>query len=132
MARHKKGSKDRLLMMLACGATADAAARNLGISERTVSRRLADPAFCQRLQQLRGDMVQPTAAMLTAAAGEADKTLLALLKESQPGAVRLGAARAVVELSLKVREAAEFEQRLAAVEVAQQAHYRPGANGRAW
>jgi hypothetical protein len=43
-------------------------------------------------------MVQRTAAMLTAAAGEALKTLVALQKESMPPATRLGAARAVVVL----------------------------------
>src|SRR5437764_1112176 len=116
MARHKKGSDDRLLMTLACGATVETAARSLGLSERTVYRRLSDPDFCRRLQQLRAEMVQRTAGMLTAAAGEGVKALLALVKEGTPPAVRLGAARAVLELGLKVREAAELEQRLAALE----------------
>jgi hypothetical protein len=42
--------------------------------------------------------------------------LLALLQETIPAAVRLGAARAVLELGTKLREAAELEARLAALE----------------
>jgi hypothetical protein len=61
-------------------------------------------------------MVQRTGGMLTAAAGEAVKTLLALQKDTAPPATRLGAARAVLELGMKVRETAELEQRLAALE----------------
>jgi hypothetical protein len=44
------------------------------------------------------------------------KSLLALLKDSAPPATRLGAAKAVLELGMKVREVAELEQRLAALE----------------
>ena len=58
----------------------------------TVYRRLSDPDFCRRLQQLRAEMVQRTAGMLTAAAGEGVQALLALVKEGTPPAVRLGAA----------------------------------------
>ncbi len=117
MALHgKKNVDDRLLMALACGATIEAAARTVGISDRTVYRRLRDPAFRLRLQEVRADMVQRTAGMLTAAAGEGVKTLLALLKDGVPPAVRLGAARAVLELGVKLRETAELAERVAALE----------------
>ena len=117
MATHKKkGIDDRLLMALACGATVEAAARTLGISERTVYRRLGEAAFRRRLQGLRADMVQRTSGMLTAAAGEGVKTLLALLKEGTPAAVRLGAAKAVLEFGVKLRELAELEERVADLE----------------
>jgi hypothetical protein len=117
MARHgKKDIDDRLLAALACGATPEAAARAVGVSPRTAYRRLADPAFRQRLQGLRSDMVQRTAGALTAAGAEAVRALLALLREAAPAAVRLGAARSVLELGVKLREAAELEERLAALE----------------
>jgi hypothetical protein len=54
--------------------------------------------------------------MLTAACGEAVKSLLALLKDTVPPAVRLGAARAVIDLAAKMRESAELEPRVAALE----------------
>jgi hypothetical protein len=61
-------------------------------------------------------MVSRTAGTLTAAATEAVRTLLELLKSSASDAVRLGAARAVLEMGMKVREAADLEERLAALE----------------
>jgi hypothetical protein len=57
-----------------------------------------------------------SSALATAAANEAVRTLLELLKGASPPAARLGAARAVLELGMKVRETAELEQRLAALE----------------
>ena len=124
-AQQRKKADDTLLLALACGATVDHAARQCGLTPRTVYRRLENPDFKQRLQQVRADMVQRTAGMLTAAGGEAVKTLLALQKETVPPATRLGAARAVLELGLKVRDAAELEQRLAALEAAEQRRARP-------
>jgi type II secretory pathway component PulF len=105
-----------LLTALACGATVEAAARSAGISESTVYRRLRQPAFSQRLQEVRADMVQRTSAMLTASGMEAVKTLLALQQASTPASVRLGAARAILEIGLKVREVADLERRLSALE----------------
>jgi hypothetical protein len=105
-----------LLAALACGATADAAAQKAGVSRTTVHRRLHDPEFCQRLQQIGTDMVKRAAAALTAASVEAIKTLLSLQATSIPHAVRLGAARSILELGVKLREVADTEERLAALE----------------
>jgi hypothetical protein len=112
----RRNADESLLMALACGATVDNAARQAGISKRTAYRRLADPAFGRRLQQMRGDMVSRTSGTLTAAAGEAVRTLLELLKNLTSSSVRLGAARAVLELGMKLREAAELEARLTVLE----------------
>jgi hypothetical protein len=114
--RGKRGVDHKLLLALACGATVEAAARQAGVSESTAYRRLADIAFQQQLRALRADMVQRTAGTLTAAAGEAVRTLLELLKPGVAASTRLGAARAVLESGVKLREIAELEQRLAALE----------------
>jgi hypothetical protein len=74
--------------------------------------------FRQRLQKLRGDMVSRTAGTLTAAAAEAVRTLLELLKSSSSPSVRLQVARTVLELGLKIRDASDLEERLTAVEKA--------------
>lgn len=74
-------------------------------------RRLADPAFRQRLQALRADMVSRTAGTVTTAATEAVRTLLEPLKNTASALVRLGAARAVLEIGMKVREMADLEPR---------------------
>ena len=107
---------NNLLMALACGATIENAARTAGLSQATVYNRLKDPEFQRRLQDIRSDMVKRTAGMLTAAAMEAVKTLLALQSTSTPPAVRLGAARAILEIGIKVRETAELTERIAALE----------------
>jgi AcrR family transcriptional regulator len=105
-----------LLLALACGATVEAAANKAGLSQATVYRRLQDPEFKARLQEVRSDMVKRTAGTLTAASTEAVKTLLSLQQTAVPHAVRLGAAKAVLEIGIKMREVADMEERLTALE----------------
>ena len=114
--RGRHNADEALVLALACGATVENAARTAGVSLRTVYRRLAEPAFRTRLQGARAEMVQRATAMLTAAALEAVKTLLVLQQASVSAAVRLGAARAILELGAKLREVADLEARLAALE----------------
>lgn len=113
--KHRKKAEDALLMALACGASVDQAARQCGLSSRTIYRRLAEGDF-RRLQTLRSDMVSRTAGTLTAAATEAVRTLLELLKRPATDAVRLGAARAVLEIGMKVREVTDLQEQLAELE----------------
>jgi len=104
-------------MALACGATVENAARKAGVGERTVYRRLADPEFCQRLNQFRFEMVQRTAGLLTGAGMGSVKTLVDLQNDvAVPPAVRRRSARDVLELGFKFRESADLEQRLSAIE----------------
>jgi hypothetical protein len=117
MARNcRRGADQALLQALACGATVENAARKAGISERTAYRRLDDAAFVAQLNQLRAEMVQRTAGMLTGAGLGAVKTLVDLQDGAVSPAVRRGAARDVLELGMKYRETTDFEQRLAALE----------------
>lgn len=112
----RKTEGETLVLALACGATVEAAARQAGTSDRTVYRRLKDPKFRAQVREARAEMVKRASGMLTAAAGESVRTLLSLQKESVTPAVRLGAARAVLELGIKVREMVELEARIAALE----------------
>lgn len=116
MAEQRKKNEDALLVALACGATVESAARQCGLSERTIYRRLGESAFQDRLRGVRSDMVGRAAAMLSAAGLESVRTLLELQKPTVSAAVRLGAARAVLEIGLKMREVVELEQRMAALE----------------
>jgi len=78
---------------------------------------LRDPEFKNRIQQAQSDMVKRASGTLTAAGMEAIKTLLGLLQSSStPASVRLGAARAVLELGGKFRDNVEYEERLLALE----------------
>ncbi len=101
---------------MACGATIENAANSAGISQATAYRRLKDPEFQEQLRKTKADMVTRTAGMLTAAAGEAVKTLLALQKDSIPPSSRLGAAKAILELGVHFRQSAELEKRMAEME----------------
>ena len=113
----RKGADQALLLALACGATVEHAAHKAGMSQRTAYRRLDDPAFVRQLEQLRAEMVQRTAGMLTGAGMGSVKVLVDLQADvSVSAAVRRRSARDVLEMGLKFRETAELEQRLAAVE----------------
>ena len=103
---------DALLLALACGLSAEQAAKQSGVSVTTAYRRLDDPAFAARLGDLRADMLARAAAMLTAAAVEAVRTLADLLKPANAPAVRLNAARAILEHGVKLRALVEVEARL--------------------
>jgi len=105
-----------LLLALACGVSVEQAARQIKKRERSIYRRLNDPDFRRQLHGIRDDMVQRSAGMLTAAALEAVKTLLSLQSASTPPAVRLGAARAILEIGMNVREVSDLAERLAALE----------------
>jgi hypothetical protein len=114
--RGRRNVDQLLLMAFACGATVESAAASAGVSKATAFRRSQEPEFQEALRAAKAEMVTRTAAMLSAAAGEAVKTLLAMLKDLTPPASRLGAARAVLELGVRLRESAELEERLAVLE----------------
>lgn len=109
-------SDETLLMALACGSTIDAAAHKSGLSKRTVYRRLDDSAFRKKLQSYRNDMVTRATGMLTAGSMEAVKTLLSLLGTGNAAVARLGAARSILEIGLKLRQATELEERMTVIE----------------
>jgi hypothetical protein len=112
----RRTADDQLLLALACGATLETAAAKAGVSLRTAKRRLADPDFEGKLKTLRWEMVQRASGMMTASMGESVKTLIVLQKEPLPPTARLGAARAILEIGLRVRDQVELEQRLARME----------------
>jgi AcrR family transcriptional regulator len=112
----RKKADQTLQTALACGATVENAARTAGVSPATVYRRLKDTEFQKKLQEIRSDMVRRTAGGLTAAGMEFVKTLLELSKPPAPYPVRLGAARAGLEIGAKLRESADLEQRVVELE----------------
>ncbi len=109
---HRKKNEDALLLALACGATVEAAARQCGIHERTVYRRMKDPDFRRSLEKIRGEMIGRASGLLTAASLEAVKTLLDLQKSNVAAPTRLAAARAVLEIGLKIRTEVDLQQQM--------------------
>lgn len=114
--RGRRNADELLLTTLACGATLDAAAQKAGVSKATVLRRMQEPEFSSRLRKVRSDMLERATGTLTAASTEAIKTLLSLQQSAVPFAVRLGAARSILEIGIKMRESIDLEVRVAALE----------------
>jgi hypothetical protein len=87
--------------------TVQTAAEAAGISRRTATRRMADPAFLAVVQACRRQFYQLTLSRLAAAGAETVDVLLSLLREGPP-AVRLGAARTILESTNRWRETVEL------------------------
>jgi hypothetical protein len=81
-----------------------------------VYRRLAEPAFRARVDGLRADVLRREVDMLTAAGQAAIKTLVTLQGTAASEAVRLGAARSVLEQGCRLRENVALQEQLAALE----------------
>jgi hypothetical protein len=112
----KKKAETALASVLACGASPEVAAQKTGVSVRTVYRRLAEPTFRAAVDSVRIDMLRRTADMLSAASQPAIKTLLTLQESAASEAVRLGAARTVLEQGCRLRENVALQEQLAALE----------------
>ena len=115
--RHKgrEGADPALVAALAAGRTAQDAAREAGVSERTVYRRLDDPAFKRRVEEAKAEMLGRAVAMLTSASVEAVETLRGLL-DSELDFARLAAARAILDVGHRYREQLDLAARVAALE----------------
>ena len=122
-----KGDSTRLVIELAGGATVEDAARSAGISEATVYRRLKQPDFRRQVDEARSSIVTRATSKLSSAAIVAVDTLRELLSSDHDFA-RLGAARAIIELGIRLREQEDLAVRLAALERdAEDAREREGA-----
>jgi hypothetical protein len=112
----RAGADATLVTALAVGATVEQAAERAGVSARTVHRRLGDADFTRRVDEARVDLVTRAVARVSASATAAADTLRELLGATTPPAVRLGAARSLLELGMKLREHEDLVERVAALE----------------
>ncbi len=108
--------QEAMALALARGRGIKSAARELGIGARTAYRWAKEnPAFARRVHDLRSDLLEVAAARLSGLSAEAAATLGRLLRSAND-LVRLSAARAILEQSVRMRDAAEFEERLTDLE----------------
>ncbi len=70
----RKSADAALIAALATGATRQEAAKAAGISETTVYRRLADPAFRRRVNDARSELIDAAVGRLADATTEACTT----------------------------------------------------------
>ena len=108
-----------LIVALAAGATPAEAAQQARVSRRTAYRRLEDAEFRRRVAVERDMLVRATVGRLTEASLEAVETLRALaIDQGTAPAVRVSAAKAILDFGWRFREQADVIQRLAALEAA--------------
>src|SRR5262245_11878431 len=104
--RSRAGADEVLALHLASGRPVGESARLAGVSDRTASRRLADPAFRARVRALRGQMTSRAAGIL--AEGQAAASVrLRLLVNSRDERVALAAATTVLKLACELGQAAD-------------------------
>lgn len=113
-----------LVAALAAGSTTKDAAKTAGVSESTIYRRLREPEFRGAVSEARRVMIEQAVGALSDASSAAVTTLKGLL-EADAETVKLGAARAILELGARLRETvaqaqlaedvAELRQQLAAL-----------------
>ncbi len=113
--RGRSASDEVLALGLARGLTLAEAAEAAGVSERTASRRNTEPAFQALVGQLRSRLVDTAVGQLAEGMADAAQTLRALLK-AESESVRLGAARVLLEATIRVREQSELAGRIANLE----------------
>jgi hypothetical protein len=142
MAGSDRTARDlTLARLLAVGLTQTAAAERAGMSDRTVRRRLADPAFAQLVDGERLRIAERTLDQLMFGAERATRNLLEIADgtvtvvdtdgqehpEAVPVSVRVSAARALLAAAVNWRDQVELDRRLTAIETAIAARSGPRA-----
>jgi hypothetical protein len=118
MARNGTASPGEpvLLAALLQGKTIAEAAQASGLSERTVKRRLQDPAFIRELQQARQRAMARAVNVLVEGTTTAALTLRVLASQATQESIRLAAARSILDYAFKGMETLDLAERLEALE----------------
>ena len=111
----RQNAKTAAALALASGLTQTEAAKKVGIGERTLRRWLKQDDFRQSVAAAKREMVSRAVAMLADASTEAATTLRQLL-QADSESVRLNAAKAIIELGIKLRESEELAERVKQIE----------------
>ena len=111
----RSGADAALIAALAGGSTVEDAATTAGIGTATAYRRLREPTFRKRIDEARAELIAAAVARLGAASTKAVATLEGLLVADSE-AVRLGAARAILDSALKWREHQDLTERIRVLE----------------
>ena len=118
-----RSQADRLLIAtLVTGATQREAAEAAGCSERTVRRRLDNPDFRKALDQARGRLFERVLGRTIHHATMAADILAEIMTDPESrAAVRVSAARALLDSAMRYREVEELARRIEAIEEALEA-----------
>ncbi len=104
MAGNGRRGDDVLIAGLLAGQTVQKAAEGADVSERTAFRRLADEGFRRKCEAAGIAIREHAVAMVNAASTRAANTLLDLM-ENGPPSIRLGAAKAILQMAVSQDDA---------------------------
>jgi hypothetical protein len=108
--------KPSLLACIASGLSTAEAIRRSGIPKRTAYRRIAEPAFQEKLNRIRCRMINQCVAIVARSSSTAARTLRSLLSPNVPNNIRLAASRILVEQTIGLKSFVELEQRICEIE----------------
>jgi hypothetical protein len=112
--------RERAILALLSEPTIGKAATTCGVGESTLRRWLAeDVGFQAEFERARHATFKAALHRIPALTAQAVDTLAALLGDQEPPAVRLGAARSVVEVGLYQHDAETILKKLDAIEARQ-------------
>lgn len=98
-------------------ATIEAAASVAGVSKTTLWRWLQTEDFSRAYREARARLLDNALSQLESSAGLAIETLRDVMSNKKAqAAARVGAAKATIDALLRMRDAVQFEERLAALE----------------
>ena len=99
--------------------TDEAAAAAAGVSRRSLSRWMGDPAFHAALDHATDAQIEGVARRLTSYLQHVDRLLVSIMADaSYPPAVRLRAAMVLADLALRLIEGRQLRRRVEALEAA--------------
>ena len=108
----RSNADDRLAFELATGKSLRDAAQLANVGAWTARRRWQDAEFRKPVSRLRTDFIAQASGQLANTTNEAVETLKQLLSVEHPPAVRLGAARSIIDLAFCSRELTDLEDRI--------------------
>jgi len=109
------GKRSRAAMLLAAGRSVRAAARAIGVAERTLHRWRSEPPFAEHVRDLQAELLRRAVGRLSSSMPVAAMKLRKLLA-SDSEKVQLAAASKLLENGLKLREQLDLAERVQALE----------------
>lgn len=120
---------DELVRLVGSGHTVAGAAKQLGMPERTAYRHAAEPAFKNRVREIRDETIRRASRALANLSMAACNALATLL-ESKDDRVKLRAAVAILEALVPITNQADVVERIEALEARAREHDGPKRGGR--
>jgi hypothetical protein len=109
--RKSEEKREQVALLLASGLTAKEAAAAARVAERTIVNWRAEDGFRARVVALRSGLMERAVGRLASHMADGAEALHELLK-AESEAVRLGAAKALLELGAKLHEGIDLAQQL--------------------